>query len=403
MTMPLDGLRVIDWTIWQQGPVCSVMLGDLGADVIKVEERVGGDPGRGVLRAQGLDLADRPNFYFEANNRNKRGITVDLKKPEGVEVVRKLCDGADVFVQNFRQGVAGRLGLDAATLRARNPRLVYASATGYGPLGPDSGDPSFDYLGLARSGIMMSAGEPDDDPLAIAGGIADQMGAIMLAYGVMAALFTRERTGRGQEVDASHLGSMSWLQGLGLSARLMLGRALPRTPRKYATNPLWNHYRCADGAWIALAMIQSDRYWPGICAALGVPDAATDPRFATLLDRMMNAGDCVALLDATFATRPRVEWLEILRQGGDFIVSVVNSVDQLPDDVQVQANGYVTTFEHPSFGPTQVVGIPVGLSETPGRLRRPAPEFGQHTEEILTEVLGYSWEDVGRLREAEVI
>jgi len=118
---------------------------------------------------------------------------------------------------------------------------------------------------------------------------------------------------------------------------------------------------------------------------------------------MMNAGDCVALLDATFATRPRVEWLEILRQGGDFIVSVVNSVDQLPDDVQVQANGYVTTFEHPSFGPTQVVGIPVGFSETPGQLRRPAPEFGQHTEEILTEVLGYSWEEVGRLRDAEVI
>jgi crotonobetainyl-CoA:carnitine CoA-transferase CaiB-like acyl-CoA transferase len=403
MTMPLDGIRVIDWTIWQQGPVCSVMLGDLGADVIKVEERVGGDPGRGVLRAQGLDLADRPNFYFEANNRNKRGITVDLKKPEGVEIVRKLCDGADVFVQNFRQGVAGRLGLDAATLRARNPRLVYASATGYGPLGPDSGDPSFDYLGLARSGIMMSAGEPDDDPLAIAGGIADQMGAIMLAYGVMAALFVRERTGRGQEVDASHLGSMSWLQSLGLSARLMLGRALPRTPRAYATNPLWNHYRCADGEWIALAMIQSDRYWPGICTVLGVPDAAIDPRFATLLDRMMNAGDCVALLDATFATRPRAEWLELLRKGGDFIVSVVNSVDQLPDDVQVQANRYVTTFEHPSFGPTQVVGIPVGLSETPGQLRRPAPEFGQHTEEILTEVLGYSWEEVGRLREAEVI
>ena len=171
MTMPLDGIRVIDWTIWQQGPVCSVMLGDLGADVIKVEERVGGDPGRGVLRAQGIDLSDRPNFYFEANNRNKKSIAVDLKKPAGVEIVRRLAAGADVFVQNFRQGVAARLGLDAATLRTRNPRLVYASATGYGPLGPDSGDPSFDYLGLARSGIMMSAGEPDDDPLAIAGEI----------------------------------------------------------------------------------------------------------------------------------------------------------------------------------------------------------------------------------------
>jgi crotonobetainyl-CoA:carnitine CoA-transferase CaiB-like acyl-CoA transferase len=306
-------------------------------------------------------------------------------------------------VQNFRQGVAARLGLDAKTLRSRNPRLVYASATGYGPLGPDSGDPSFDYLGLARSGIMMSAGEPDDEPLAIAGGIADQMGAVMLAYGVLAALFAREKTGRGQEVDASHLGSMAWLQGLGLSARLMLGRALPRTPRKYATNPLWNHYKCADGEWLALAMIQADRYWAKICEVLGISDAATDPRFATMLDRMMNAGDCIAVLDATFATRPRAQWLDALRKGGDFIVSVVNSVDQLPDDVQVQANRYVTTFEHPVFGETQVMGIPIGLSDTPGSLRRPAPEFGQHTEEILTELLGYSWDEVGHLREREVI
>jgi len=226
---------------------------------------------------------------------------------------------------------------------------------------------------------------------------------VMLAYGVMAALLVRERTGRGQEVDASHLGSMSWLQGLGLSARLMLGRALPRTPRKFATNPLWNHYKCADGEWIALAMIQADRYWANLCRVLGVPSAATDERFDTMLNRMMNAGDCVALLDATFATRPRAEWLELLRKGGDFIVSVVNSVDQLPDDVQVQANQYVTTFEHPTFGPTQVVGLPVGLSETPGSLRRPAPEFGQHTEEILTEVLGYSWDQVGKLRDEEVI
>jgi len=403
MPMPLEGIRVIDWTIWQQGPVASVMLGDLGADVIKIEERVGGDPGRGILKAQGLDLRDRPNFYFEANNRNKRSLTVDLKKPEGVAIVQRLAERADVFVQNFRKGVAGRLGLDAATLRARNPRLVYASASGYGPEGPESGAPSFDYLGLARSGIMYSCGEPDDEPLAIAGGIADQMGAIMLAYGVVTALLARERTGRGQEVDASHLGSMAWLQGLGLSARLMLGRALPRQPRRFATNPLWNHYRCGDDRWLALSMLQPDRYWERFCAVLEIPEAAADPRFKTMLDRMMNAGECIALLDQVFARRPRAEWLRRLASGGDFIYSIINSVDDLPDDPQMQANGYVTAFEHPAFGPTQVVGLPVRLSETPGSIRLPAPEFGQHTEEILTEVLGYSWEEIGRLREEEVI
>ncbi len=403
MPMPLEGIRVVDWTIWQQGPVASVMLGDLGADVIKVEERVGGDPGRGVLKAQGLDLRDRPNFYFEANNRNKRSLTVDLKKPEGVAIVQRLAERADVFVQNFRKGVAARLGLDAATLRARNPRLVYASASGYGPEGPESAAPSFDYLGLARSGIMYSAGEPDDEPLAIAGGIADQMGAVMLAYGVLVALLARERTGRGQEVDASHLGSMAWLQGLGLSARLMLGRALPRQPRRFATNPLWNHYRCADDQWLALSMLQPDRYWVSFCAVLEIPEAADDPRFKTMLDRMMNAGECIALLDERFARRPRAEWIRRLAEGGDFIYSIINSVDDLPDDPQMLANGYVADFEHPSFARTRVVGLPVRLSETPGAIRLPAPEFGQHTEEILTEVLGYSWEEIGRLREAEVI
>ena len=403
MPMPLEGIRVVDWTIWQQGPVASAMLADLGAEVIKLEERESGDPGRGIVRMSGIDLGDRPNFYFEANNRNKKSLTVDLKRPEGVEIVRRLVDRADVFVQNFRQGVAARLGLGAATLRERNPRLIYASATGYGPEGPECGSPSFDYLGLARSGIMLSAGEPDDPPLAIAGGIADQMGAVMLAYGVLAALLAREKTGCGQEVDASHLGSMAWLQGLGLSARLMLGRALPRVHRRYATNPLWNHYQCSDGEWIALSMLQADRYWARFCEVLGIGWAATDERFATMLARMGNSGACVALLDETFATRPRAEWLRLLAEGGDFIVSIVNSVDDLPNDPQVQANQYVTTFDHPAFGPTQVVGVPIRLSETPGTIRHPAPEFGQHTEQILVDLLGYSWDEVAGLKDAEVI
>lgn len=403
MTMPLEGIRVVDWTIWQQGPVASVMLGDLGADVIKVEERVGGDPGRGVLRAQGLDLSDRPNFYFEANNRNKRSLTVDLKKPEAVEIVARLADSADVFVQNFRQGVAARLGLDAKTLRARNPRLIYASATGYGPEGPESGAPSFDYLGLARSGIMLSAGEPDHPPLAIAGGIADQMGAIMLAYGIMAALVARERFGIGQAVDGSHLGSMMALQGLSVSARLMWGFAIPRMPRKFQANPLWNHYQCQDGRWICLGMLQPDRYWADFCRVVGRPELATDERFVDLRVRAANAGTAIEILDALFATRPLAEWMTLLRAGGDFIFCQVNAVDDLPADPQVTANDYVVDYDHPRFGATKVIGLPVRLSETPGSIRLPAPEFGEHTEQILTEVLGYSWERVAELKDREVI
>jgi len=403
MPMPLEGIRVLDWTIFQQGPVCTAMLGDLGAEVIKIEEREGGDPGRGVTRISGIDMADRPNFYFEANNRNKKSITLDLKKPAAREIVYQLVTKSDVFVQNFRLGVAARLGVDYATLRRHNARLIYASATGYGPEGPEAADPAFDQMGLARSGIMMAVGEPDMPPLQVGGGIADQMGAVMLAYGVLAALLARERHGVGQEVDASHLGSMLMLQGLSVSARLMMGFAFPRVPRKHATNPLWNHYRCADDKWICLGMIQPDRYWRDFCRALGRPELADDARFADMRVRAANATAAIEILDAVFASQPRDEWLRRLRTGGDFIFTVVNSVDDLPDDPQVRANNYVVDFDHPQFGKTQVVGIPVRLRETPGSVRLPAPEFGQHTEEILSDLLGYSWEQIGQLREQQVI
>jgi crotonobetainyl-CoA:carnitine CoA-transferase CaiB-like acyl-CoA transferase len=403
MPMPLDGIRVIDWTIWQQGPVCASMLGDLGAAVIKIEHRESGDPGRGMLKMSGVDLKTRPNFYFEANNRNKKSLTLDLKKPEALEIVYQLVAKSDVFVQNYRFGVAARLGLGYDTLRQHNAQLIYASATGYGPEGPERGDPSFDQMGLARSGLMMAAGEPGDPPLQIAGGIADQMGGIMLAYGVLAALIARDRFGIGQEVDASHLGSMIWLQGLSVAARCMMGFAIPRMPRKFANNPLWNHYQCGDNKWICLGMLQPDRYWADFVRVLGRPELATDERFVNLRVRAANTGAAIEILDAIFATKPRAEWLQILRAGGDFIFTIINSVDELPDDPQVQANDYIASFDHPQFGPGPVVGIPVRLRETPGTVRLPAPEFGQHTEEILTELLGYSWEHVAGLKEREVI
>jgi crotonobetainyl-CoA:carnitine CoA-transferase CaiB-like acyl-CoA transferase len=403
MPTPLEGIRVVDWTIWQQGPVASAMLGDLGAEVIKIEQRESGDPGRGILKMSGIDLSDRPNFYFEANNRNKLGMAIDLKKPEGREIVYRLVEKSDVFIQNFRLGVAERLGLGYEDLAKRNPRLIYASATGYGERGPEAGDPSFDQMGLARSGFMYAVGEPDMPPLQVAGGIADQMGAIMLAYGVLAALIARERYGVGQKVDASHLGSMIWLQGLSVSSRAMMGFAIPRLPRKFAANPLWNHYRCQDGLWICLGMLQPDRYWADFVRVLGHPELATDPRFADLRARAAHAAEAVEILDNIFATRPRAEWVEILRQGGDFIFTVVNTVDDLPHDPQVIANDYIVPFEHPRFGSTSVVGLPVHLSATPGSIRLPAPEFGQHTEEILVRLLGYTWDDVAALKEREVI
>ncbi len=405
MKRPLDGVRIIDWTIWQQGPVSTMMLADLGAEVIKIEERVGGDPGRGVLSIAGalVGATSGPNFYFEANNRHKQSLTLDLKNPKAIEIVYQLAEKSDVFVQNFRKGVSDKLGIGYAALSERNPQLIYASATGYGPFGPDSGEPSFDYMGLARSGIMTAVGEPQMEPLSIAGGIADQMGAIMLAYGVMAALLAREKYGMGQEVDISHLGSMTALQGLNVACKAILGKEFKRMPRAAAPSPLWNHYKCSDGKWICLAMPQQDRYWSDFCTVLGIEHVLADPRFATMGDRADNAKELIPILDAAFASRPRDAWMQALKEGGDFIYTVVNTIADLPTDEQMLANEYIVDYEHPRIGKTQLVGVPVRLSKTPGDPKGAAPEFGEHTERILTELLDYSWEDVAKLREEEVI
>jgi CoA:oxalate CoA-transferase len=400
MDAPLKGIRVIDWTIWQQGPVATAMLADMGAEVIKIEEREKGDPGRGVFAIGGAESTR--NFYFEANNRHKQSLTLDLSKPGAREIVYKLVAKSDVFVQNFRKGVADRLGLGYKDLSTHNPKLVYASSSGYGPFGPDSGEPSFDYLAQARSGIMYTGPADIKDPIYLTGGIADQMGAIMLAYGVTMALVARERYGVGQEVNASHLGSMIALQGLNVASRTFLGHEFKRNAREESFNPLWNHYKCADEKWICLGMIQ-DRYWKDFCNAVGIPELIDDARFNNMRARGKNRRELIAILDKVFATKPRDEWMRIMKHGGDFIYTVVNSINDLPTDPQVLANEYVVDYEHPQLGKMQVVGVPVTLSQTPGNPRGRAPELGENTEMILTEMLGYSWDDVAKFRETGII
>src|SRR6202022_4590646 len=403
MKTPLDGIRVVDWTIWQQGPFATALLGDLGAEVIKLETP-DGDPGRSIFAVSGSTTArNGKNFYFESNNRHKQSITLDLKKPEAREIVYQLVAKSDVFVQNYRKGVAQRLGLDYQTLREHNPALIYATASGYGPEGPDSGDPTFDSLAQSRSGVMHIAGIDSDEPVYLFGGVADQMGAIMLSYGVITALLARERYGIGQEVNASHLGSMIALQGLNVSSKTILGKEFPRTTRDDAYNPLWNHYKCADGKWLTLGMLQTDRYWKDFCKALGIEQYRDDPRFSDIRARGTNHRELVKILDNVFMTKPRDEWMKILKHGGDFIYTIVNSISDLPTDEQVLANDYVVDYDHPTIGKTKVVGVPIILSKTPGEPRGRAPEFGEQTEIILPELLGDSGEDVARLHEARVI
>ncbi len=407
---PLDGIRVIDWTIWQQGPVAGAMLGDLGAEVIKIEEREKGDGGLQMFLLPG---GDGSSPYWEMNNRNKKSFTVDLKKPEGVELVRKLIDQADVFIQNFRPSIAERLGLDYPTLKARNPRLVYACASAFGPDGPERAARAYDLIGQARSGFLLRDGK--DEPDIPDGGMADQMGAIMLAYGVMCGLMAVERHGVGQKVDTSLLGSMMWLRGLPFARALMndprrarsdMGQHMhSKVPSRLDPgNPLWNTYRCADGKWLALAALATDPHWPVVLAALGnPPELADNPAYGDHWSRCSHAREIVAVLDPLFASQPRAFWMERLVSKGDLPVCEINTTAQACEDPQALINGYITEFDHPNYGKLRLPGFPVTLSETPTRIHRRAPEFGEHTEELLTRMLGLDWEEISRLQQAGVI
>jgi crotonobetainyl-CoA:carnitine CoA-transferase CaiB-like acyl-CoA transferase len=404
MDAPLKGIRIIEWAIWQQGPAATTTLADMGAEVIKLEDRKWGDPGRGMMpTSPPIGGKGVLNFLFECNNRHKKSVAIDLKRPEAREIVYKLIEKSDVFVQNFRLGVAKRLGLDYATLKARNPRLIYATASGYGPEGPDAGEPSFDLMGQARSGLMMTVGgAPDDPPRPVCAGVADEAGAIVLALGIVTAIVARDKYGVGQEVDTSLLGSMTLLQRLNVASCVMTGREFGRMPRTRNFNPLWNHYQCADGKWICFAMAEPDRYWKDFCTALGLAELIEDPRFSALRVRAHNAAALIEILDRTLAARTRAEWMAILKAGGDLVYTVVNSITDLPDDPQVVANDYIVDYEHPEHGKVKLVGMPIRFSQTPANPRGAAPSLGQHTDAVLAG-LGYSRDDLARLREAGAI
>jgi len=405
MTAPLEGIRVLDWTQWQMGTVATAMLADLGAEVIHIEDRERGDPGRGLKTARGLllDLPGGKNAYFEYNNHNKKGIAIDLKRTEGKEIIYRLVKNADVFVHNFRQQVPERLGLGYATLSQYNPKLIYAALSGYGPKGTEAQEPAFDYLGLARSGIMTIAGEPDRPPSGFAGGIADQMGAIMAAYGILAALLARERLGVGQKIDVSHLGSMIALQGLAIALTLFLGKEMSREDRRKVANPLWNHYHCADGNWLVLGMLQPDRQWPSLCKALGIERLEKDPRFENMERRRENSEELISMMDKIFITKSSQEWMEILKKAGDIICTPVQTISDLTNDPQAWANEYLVELNHKVLGPTKTMGIPIQFSKTPGQIKPEAPELGEHTEEVLIQVGGYTWEEITALKQEEVI
>jgi crotonobetainyl-CoA:carnitine CoA-transferase CaiB-like acyl-CoA transferase len=293
------------------------------------------------------------------------------------------------------------MGIGPEVLLKRNPRLIYAQASGWGRRGPDANELSFDYTGIGRSGLMMSCGERGSPPAQILPGLGDELGGMVLAWAVCAALYAREKTGKGQLVDTSLMGSLMCMLSLILSAPAILGQEFPREVRVEAGNPLYNHYKAKDDKWFILAHLQPDRYWANVCRALGMPELENAPRFNSIEARGENAKQLIAIMDKTFATKTREEWFKIFKKEG-LIFTPIQTPTEVINDPQAIANNYVAWFDHPVLGRTKMVGFPWDFSKTPASIRREPPEFGQHTEEILLE-LGYTWDDITKLKDEKVI
>jgi crotonobetainyl-CoA:carnitine CoA-transferase CaiB-like acyl-CoA transferase len=384
-------------TVFQQGTYSTAMLADLGADVIKVEGPDTPDLGRW----SGAVAARSPlNSYFHSLNRGKRAICIDLKHERGREIFHRLVEDADVFVSNMRRPALARLGCDYQTLSKINPRLVYGRASGYGPNGPDADRGSMDILGQARGGIMSQTGDPGGGPKPAGVAIADHVGAMSMAFGLVVALLHRERTGEGQEVDASLLGGQLCIQTFNITDYLWAGRQRGQAKRA-GPNPTWNTYQGSDGKWFALGM-NWQRYWSRIAEVVGRPDWATDAKYATLEARLANAEDLFADFEAIFVTEPAAEWVRRFTEA-DLLAAPVNDYEAVSKDPQVLSNNYITEVERDDGEPPlKMVGLPVIFSKTPGRIRSFGPEFGQHTEEVLLEA-GLSWDELTELRKAGVI
>jgi crotonobetainyl-CoA:carnitine CoA-transferase CaiB-like acyl-CoA transferase len=400
----LEGIRIIDWTVMHAGPVGTMLLGDLGAEVIKIEDTVRGDIPRGTVRIVGVSVPVKEgrNVYFECMNRNKKGITLDLNQKEGQEIVYRLVEKSDVFVHNRPIREIDKRNLDYETLSRYNPKLIYFAMPGFGSKGPMKDQLSFDIAGQAMSGMMFQMGPPFLPPIYAQGGPVDETAATIEAFGIVAAILARERFGIGQKVETSSLTAAIWLQGVAAGLHLFGDIELPRVWRETEENPLWNYYKCKDGNWIMLLNLQSDRFWKQTCEALGVAELISNPRFDTWQKRRENCEELIKIFDEIFISKTREEWVDILSRHGSLNAPVLK-LNETVKHPQVTANEDVFEWEHPTWGKSRYVAHPVKFSETPATMRSPAPMWSEHTEEVLREVLGMSWDEIVTLKDKKVI
>ena len=388
MTSALDGLRVLDLTQVMAGPFCSMLLCDMGADVIKVEPPAGDS----TRRMPGAVGSDSPSF--NAVNRGKRGIVVDLKQPAGRDAVRRLAAVSDVLVENYRPGVLEKFGLDYAELSRRYPRLVYASISGYGQTGPSAGKGGFDLVAQGVSGLMSVTGEAGRPPVKAGIPVTDLGAALFAVAGILSALLARARTGRGQLVDTSLVDA-----GVALSVweatQYFSGRGVPeRLGSAHRMNAPYQALRCADG-YLTIGAA-NDRTFRRLCEALGHPEWADDPEYRDDTHRIRNREALAARIEAVLAARPRSHWLELLDTRG-VPCGPINDYAEVMADPHVRARELVVETDHPTLGRIPTLGTPIKLSETPLAPGRPAPRLGEHTDEILCDA-GFGAEEIAALR-----
>ena len=393
---PLDGIRVLDLTRVLAGPYCTMFLGDLGAEVVKVEQPGVGDDTRGW----GPPFTGGESAYFLCVNRNKKSVTVDLKSQEGVALLRRLADRADVLIENFRPGAMERLDLGEKDLRAANPRLIYASLSGFGADGPMSDAPGYDLIVQAWGGLMSITGQADGEPSKVGVAIIDLVAGLMMGKSIAAALFAREKLGVGQKIDTSLLeAEVACLINVG-SNYLVEGNIPRRWGNAHPSIVPYQSFKTADG-YLVIG-VASEGIWRRFCQAIGRAEWADDSRFEKNSNRVENRSLLIGLLAEMFLSHSTDEWLKLLNSA-EVPCAPVQTVDQVFKAPQVLHREMLVQVEHPTAGPVRMAGIPVKFSATPASVRLPPPLLGQHNEEVLESWLGMNNEEISELKRKTVL
>jgi crotonobetainyl-CoA:carnitine CoA-transferase CaiB-like acyl-CoA transferase len=396
MAGPLEGIKVVEMGVWVAGPSCGAVLADWGAEVLKIEPPEG-DPCRGLMASLGVPV----NPVFEQDNRGKRSMALDLGNSEGAAIAQQLVNEADVFVTNMRPRALEKHGLGYDACAERNRRLVYCQVGGYGPDTSEANRASYDVGAFwSRAGVALSLVPPGNDPPQQRGGMGDHMTGANAAGAISAALFARERTGKGQRVAVSLLRVGAYMMSWDLNARLRLGLASEPYDRHHAVNPIINTFKAGDGKWFMLLLLQADRHWPDLIRAVEAPHLAADPRFVDIPSRYAHAPALVAELDRIFEQKSYAEWAGIFDRE-DVWHAPMQTIDEVARDPLAEEAGVFVELQSPD-GPLRQVATPADFRGTPLAPERWAPELGQHTEEVLLE-MGYDWEEIAGLKEAGAI